>query len=447
MKYLQILILVVVLAACQSETNVDYKAALYTPEYFHKSWKKINDIVVYDILSPPVATRIYTYPTIAAYEIIAQSNPEYRSLAGQLTDFTPIPPIDTTTLTDPYLAALEVFSIIGQRLIFSEERMEAFRTEMDAEWERIGIPARVLKDSKAYAMQVAEHFGHWMATDQYKETRTMPKYAINDEPGRWQPTPPGYIDGIEPHWNKIRPMVMKSADQFAPPLPPVFDTIPGSAFYMVAKEVYDSTKTENDDYIEIASFWDCNPFVSHHRGHVLFGTKKISPGGHWLGITGIAARKADLNVIETINSYTLVSIGLWDSFISCWDAKYQSNLLRPETYINRYIDPYWRPLLQTPPFPEHTSGHSVLSATSAELLTAIFGDNFEYDDTIEIEYGLPMRSFSSFHQAADEASISRLYGGIHYRPAIELGKKQGRQIGQYILEHLETRTASIAHRQ
>ena len=148
--------------------------------------------------------------------------------------------------------------------------------------------------------------------------------------------------------------------------------------------------------------------------------------------------------METMEAYTLVSISLFDAFISCWDEKYRSNLVRPETVINTYIDGEWLPVLQTPPFPEHTSGHSVISAASALTLTKLYGDNFEYTDNVEQEYGLPIRHFQSFIQASEEAAISRLYGGIHYRPAIDFGVNQGRKVGQYVIDNVSTRKEVVS---
>jgi hypothetical protein len=182
----------------------------------------------------------------------------------------------------------------------------------------------------------------------------------------------------------------------------------------------------------IASFWDCNPFTLQQIGHVEFGLKKISPGGHWIGITGIACLKKETTLQQTVFIHTAVALTLSDAFISCWDEKYRSNRIRPETAINKWIDIRWRSLLQTPPFPEYTSGHSVISTAAATILTQILGDNFSFTDKTEIEFGLPERKFKSFLQASQEAAISRLYGGIHYRDAIENGVLQGEQIGKYI---------------
>jgi hypothetical protein len=178
----------------------------------------------------------------------------------------------------------------------------------------------------------------------------------------------------------------------------------------------------------------------HQQGHLMYATKKITPGGHWMGIVGLATRKAGLDMVGTAEAYALTSIGLFYGFISCWDEKYRSNLIRPETYINRYIDPSWTPTLQTPPFPEHTSGHSVISTASSVILTHLFGDNFAFADSTEIPYDLPVRHFESFKDAAAEAAISRYYGGIHFMPAIDYGVEQGRKVGEHVLAHVNTRT-------
>jgi hypothetical protein len=172
-------------------------------------------------------------------------------------------------------------------------------------------------------------------------------------------------------------------------------------------------------------------------GHVMYATKKISPGGHWINITALACRQTKADVAKSTAAYACVSITLADAFISCWDEKYRSIVIRPETYINNYIDQSWMPLLQTPPFPEYTSGHSVVSSASAVVLTSLFGDNFSYTDSTENEFGLHPRSFTSFNQAAEEAAVSRYYGGIHYDAAIVNGLTEGRKIGNYVLQHLK----------
>jgi len=247
------------------------------------------------------------------------------------------------------------------------------------------------------------------------------------------------MDGIEPHWKEIRKMVIDSSNQFAPKPPLDFDLTKGSAFQKQLLEVFDITNALNEDQIEIAKFWDCNPYVTHHRGHAMFATKKITPGGHWIGITAVATRKMQSSFIDTVNAYTNVSIALFDAFISCWDEKWNTLIVRPETLINQYYDEEWLPLLQTPPFPEYTSGHSVISRAAAVILTDLYGDDFSFTDTTEVAYGLGERTYTSFFHAAEEAAISRLYGGIHYRMAIDEGVVQGQAVGEHIIKNLQTR--------
>jgi hypothetical protein len=148
--------------------------------------------------------------------------------------------------------------------------------------------------------------------------------------------------------------------------------------------------------------------------------------------------------MRSAETYAWVSVSLADGFISCWDEKYRSKLIRPETVINQHIDEKWEPLLQTPPFPEYPSGHSVISSSAAVALTHLYGENFAFVDSTEVEYGLTARKFNSFIEASEEAAISRLYGGIHYRSAIENGVDQGRKVGTHIVSRLETRKKPIA---
>ena len=194
---------------------------------------------------------------------------------------------------------------------------------------------------------------------------------------------------------------------------------------------------DTSEEIAIAQFWDCNPYVSVTRGHLMFATKKITPGAHWMGIAEIACKKTNADFNKTVFAYTHTSIGIFDAFISCWDEKYRSNLIRPETLINNNIDENWKPILQTPPFPEYVSGHSVVSGAAATVLTSIFGDNFAFLDDTELPYGLPVRSFDSFNAAAQEAALSRMYGGIHYRAAVEIGLDQGIEVGELVVKKLQ----------
>lgn len=423
---------------CTTEKNTMYIEKIQNPEFFQSAMQNLTDIIVHDIFSPPVASRVYLYPTVAAYEIIAQKYPDkYNSLVGQVKELSTIPsPSDKNV--DHHLASLFAFNTVGKALIFSENKMELFEKNFKTQLKELNVPSKVIKASEAYGQAVAVFIKEWASKDMYSQTRTYPKYTIKEEDRFWKPTPPDYMDGIEPHWKEIRTMVLDSSDQFSPKDPLPFDLNEGSPFQKQLMEVFEVTNNLDEEQINIAKFWDCNPYVTHHKGHAMFATKKITPGGHWMGITAIATRKAKSSFDETINAFTNVTISLFDGFISCWDEKWDTLIVRPETLINQYYDEEWLPLLQTPPFPEYTSGHSVISRAAAVTLTDLFGDNFDFVDTTEIAYGLPERSYTSFIHASEEAAISRLYGGIHYMMAIEEGIKQGQGVGDYIVQGLQT---------
>lgn len=435
---LNAIVAAVFFVSCQIKTT----PIVITPEDYYLTTDKVTEIMIHDIFSPPVASRILSYPNVAAYEIIAGYNTKYNSLSGQLHELTPIPVFnDTNGTLNPQLAALIAHIEVSKGLIFSEDKLIELRDSLYNVWEKTNKSE--FEIAREYGLEVAEHIKSWMNKDNYKQTRSMPKYTVSsDDPSRWQPTPPAYMDAVEPHWAKIRPFVIDSASQFKPTPPLVFSLDKKSDFYKELIEVYTigNTTIENGDAskeIKIAQFWDCNPYVSVSSGHLMFATKKITPGAHWMGIVKIAARKTNSNFDDTIFACTKTSLAIADAFISCWDEKYRSNLIRPETLINQYIDENWKPILQTPPFPEYPSGHSVVSGAAATALTDIFGDNFRFDDDTEISFGLPVRSFNSFNEAADEAAISRMYGGIHFRKAIEVGVKQGRNLGKFVNEKLK----------
>lgn len=419
-----------------------------SPEVLHGSIDTVTEIMIHDIFSPPVASRIFAYPNVAAYEIMASQNGDYNSLVGQITDLKEIPQPNAAETVNYEVAAMVAHMDLSRRLIFSEEKLTPFRDSLYAEWQQTN--EKVFNASKDYGLQVADHIAAWMKDDNYNQTRTMPKFTVDtDDPTRWQPTPPAYMEGIEPHWNKIRPFVIDSANQFMPAPPPPFSMEEGSDFYKEVREVYDisnqiTEKGDTSEEIAIAKFWDCNPYVSVTRGHLMFATKKITPGAHWIGIVKIATRKTDSDFAKTLFAYTKTSLAIADAFISCWDEKYRSNLIRPETLINTHIDENWKPVLQTPPFPEYTSGHSVVSGAAGVALTSIFGDDFAFDDDTEVPYGLPVRSFPSFEAAANEAAISRMYGGIHYRKAVDVGVKQGRDLGRFLVDNLKMANTSVS---
>ena len=442
MRYL--LLILVVAFACNSK--VDFEVGEVDPGHLHRTMKKITDVIVHDIFSPPVASRIYVYSSIAAYEAAVPGNPLLKSMAGQLNGLSELPKPDPNKKYCFELSSVHALAKVGTALIFSEDDVKAYHEKTLESFRKSGMPKEMYNNSIAFGEEVAAQILAWADKDNYKQTRTFEKYSVTlSDPATWKPTPPAYIEGIEPSWTKIRTFVLDSSSQFIPNPPTPFSTDKNSKFYEEVMEVYNAVSKLDDERKEIAYFWDCNPYVMNVRGHVMFATKKITPGGHWINITRISSEAANADFYQSAEAYTMVSLALADAFIACWDEKYRSKLVRPETYINQFIDEEWLPLLQTPPFPEHTSGHSVASTAAAIALTKVYGDNFHFVDSTEVEFGLPVRTFNSFKEAAEEAAISRLYGGIHYMPAITEGVKQGKAVGELLINRIQTRREELVN--
>ena len=228
------------------------------------------------IFFSPVASRVYVYPNIAAYSII-QKIRKYKSLVNFLDNFPEINDPNNSDGVNYDLSALIAHMEISKQLIFSEYMMTEFRDSLYEKWKNQN---RVeFKKSKDYALKVVDAISEWINKDNYNQTRTMPKFMVDPSNiERWQPTPPSYMDGIEPHWNKIRPFALDSSSQFKPNPPPKFSMDKNSNFYKELKEVYEITNKitllgDESEEIAIAQFWDCNPYVSVTRGHMMFATK------------------------------------------------------------------------------------------------------------------------------------------------------------------------------
>jgi hypothetical protein len=422
------------LFACKQK---DYTKYTNDPILYCKTVKKLNDVVLYNNFSPVVASRNYAYANIAAYECMVAGDSTYQSLSGQIKHLPPMPRPSANQKIDYHLASLLAFVKVGNAVTFPEGVLMDYWKELKKNADKAGMPDDVLENTVAFSDAVAAAVMNWSKGDNYAQTRSAEKFTVTQAEGRWIPTPPAYSQAMEPKWCDIRPLLLDSAAQFMPPAPPAYnmkDT--ASLFCRELMEVKKIGENLTEEQKHIADFFDDNPFNLHVTGHVMYATKKFSPPGHWMNIVGIAAEKSKADFNKTVAAYTETAIALFDGFIACWKSKFSTNTIRPETVINKLVDPSWQPYIQTPPFPSYVSGHSVISAASAEVMTHHFGENFSYTDTSGLEFGIANRSFKSFREASLEASWSRLYGGIHYRSDLEQGNLVGKQIGEYVVGRL-----------
>jgi hypothetical protein len=427
------------IALCLYSCKPDKDHTTFTNDtlLYCKTVKKLNDIVLYNNFPPVIASRNYAYANIAAYECVAAGDSSYQSLAGQIKHLPPMPkPVDKSKI-DFHLAALLSFVKVGNAVTFPEGVLMDYYNELKTKSDDAGMSSEIMEATVDFSEQVTAAIMKWSKDDNYAKTRSAEKYTVTSEDGKWTPTPPAYAQALEPRWCDIRPLALDSCTQFTAPSPPAFDIKDQkSKYYAELMEVKNLSDSLTAEQKHIADFFDDNPFNLHVSGHVMYATKKFSPPGHWMNIVGIAAEKSGADFNKTVAAYTATSIALFDGFIACWTAKYKTACIRPETVINKYFDQNWRPYIQTPPFPSYVSGHSVISSASAETMTHFFGDNFNYTDTSEAEFGIPHRSFKSFRDAALEASWSRLYGGIHFRADLEEGMIMGKNIGEYIVRNI-----------
>lgn len=419
-----------------------------TPELSNKDLAKVIDqmteFMIHDVTNPPLAARFYSYACLAGYEVIALNDSNCVSMEGVLNDFPQIKkPLDSGAYSYQ-LSAILAMTGTAKKMQPSGSHFKEFEEKFLDSCRKIGFSEEIIRYSKSYALQISKQILVYAKADRYNRISNYPRYTPLGTEGSWYPTPPAFFAPVEPYFNTVRPFSLDSASQFKPVPPVSYSKDKNSEFFKMLTANYKAGGPGlTDSNRVIAAFWDCNPFALKNEGHLLVGMKKISPGAHWLGIAGIACQQSGKSFQKSLEVYTVVAVGLMDSFLGCWDEKFRSNRIRPETAIRNLIDPQWRPLLQTPPFPEYLSGHSCISSTSATILTHYFGDNYKYTDNVEEKYGLNARTFSSFHEAAREAGISRFYGGIHFMDAIDNGMTMGTAVGQLIVNKLKNKQSKF----
>jgi hypothetical protein len=391
-------------------------------------------VMIHDVTNPPLAARFFAYTSMSGYEVLSKNDPKMQRLDTILNNYPAIKPPSVTTGFDTRLSAVFAMVATASKLQPSGAALKAFEQKLIDSCLNAGFSQGKIDSSLKYGQQISAQVLAYAKSDGYNKISNYKRYILKETPGSWDPTPPAYIAAVEPYFSTVRPLTLKSSGQFIPVPPVPFSTEKSSAFYKYLLQCHSlDADSLSADKRTVAAFWDCNPFAVQDNGHMQIGLKKISPGAHWMGITGIACKKAGVDFESAIQVNTMVAIGLMDSFISCWNEKYKTNRIRPETAIHKYMDARWHSFLQTPPFPEYLSGHSVISSTAAAILTSFFGDNFKYTDDVEVDFGVPARQFNSFNKAATEAGYSRLLGGIHFQDGITNGKTQGELVGAWVL--------------
>jgi membrane-associated phospholipid phosphatase len=386
--------------------------------------------------SPPVASRALAYLGLALYESTAPGVPGAASLAGQLNELSSLPwaqpdeALHWPTVANAALAAMT-------RLMYSnasaenKARIDLLERSLPVKYGQDFDPAlrsaEIANRSETFGKLMAMALMTWARTDGGHEAwgplrRHREPYVPPSGPGQWSATPPAFAPALLPWWGENRPFVLKHGSDCPAPAPPAYSEDPASAFYREAQEVYRLSNQATQEQRQYALYWADDP------------GKTPTPAGHWMHIATDLLRARNATLAGAAQTYASLSIAMADAFIAAWHTKYVVNLLRPVTFVQLTIDSNWVPaLVHTPPFPEYPSGHSVQSAAAAAVLARHFGADTAFTDNTHNDRGWGPRTFKSFGAAADEAALSRLYAGIHFRSGIELGKVQGQCVARRVL--------------
>ena len=424
------MVMLVVLASFGALGATAAQANTTQPQEVLRTWYKLSLELVRHTptYSPPVASRSLAYLGVTVFEAVAASSGELQSLAGQLNGLQAVPQREAGKTYDEAVVVQAAMAFSAQNFFENtgptgQRAMAKLESKLRAEVSA-DLPADVVIRSETYGRAVAAHVLAWSADDGGAVIENMGfpmQYQLTPGAAHWVPTSliVQQQKPLLPEWGKNRTFAMPNGAACALSAPPAYSEDKTSEFYRQALEVFQTKRDMTPEQRAIARFWSDDPMLSP------------TPPGHWVSIALQILERDNVGLDKSVDVLARLGVAEADAFIGCWDAKFQYDLVRPVTYIRRTMDPRWEPLLITPPFPEYPSGHSTQSGAAAEVLTKLFGENFAFEDATRKGDGLKPRVFPSFWAAANEAGISRLYGGIHFRAAIERGLEQGRCIGAF----------------
>ena len=473
-------------SALLSLTGCSREASAPDPQLVAQWLRSSLAFVRSERLGPAVATRISAYASIALFEgYAADSASRLRSMAGQLNGLGALPvppeagPVDGATAASEAIRTV-LDSLFRDGFASTRRTIDSLAKAQVVARESAGVAPSVRDRSVLHGHALGEAILAWAAVDSFFATRgrpwTPPKgrdmwentatvdqyvpqmlsgqsdLVVTNNPNaaidlervseKWvftnrpkavgSNTLPTFnpVRPTEPYWGNLRTFVIRDGDECAPSAPPAYSEVPGSDFWKMGKEFADSVGSLTPEKRQIALFWADNPVAT--------GT----PGFHWISVINQMIQARRLTADEAVEVYAITSLAIADAFIGCWRAKYRTSVVRPVTYMHRVFDPAFATVIPTPPFPEYTSGHSVQSGAAVAVLSATLGDAIPFVDSSQVDIGQPPRAFASFIAARDEMAISRVYGGVHYMPAVINGVAQGQCIGQTVLSRLKTRTGA-----
>ena len=469
-RRLLFLVVLIAPAACHPSPDAD-------PRMVSEWERALYGVVRAERLSPPVASRVFAYASVGLYSGLTATDPKAAPLVGVVNGLDSLPHPDAGTSYDPTLTAVAaehtvLDSLFAEGLPTTRSALSRLADSLEHARRDLGVAGDVAARSTDFGRRIGLAIVSWSHGDGFDSTRGKAYVApvgaglwVNDDPATLYATqslsgasqavtpsnpanalragtvddrslildrpkrsgrktlPPTNMAGVtEPYWGYNRPFVLHAWNDCPAPLPPTFSLKPGTPLYEDARVVWETGKQLTPAQRETALYWADN------------GGETGTPAGHWLSIASQMVTERHLSAAQAAWVMVATSVSLNDAFIAAWGYKFRLNLIRPRTFIRETMDSTWEPAIPTPPFPEYLAGHSTISAAAADAMTAILG-TAPFEDSTSIPLGHAVRKFNSFRDAAIEAGMSRIYGGIHF-PS---GNLEGRKLGDCVASKVQAR--------
>ncbi|THH42099.1 phosphoesterase [Neolewinella litorea] len=388
--------------------------------------------------TPTYASRCLGYFGLTMYESVVPGDPDYRTLAGQLSGLPTLPSPDPGVeyhwpLSLSAGQATILRALYNHTSDANKARIDSLEAAVADYYSREGVTEEVAARSGDFGRSVAKAIFHWSQSDGGHRAylRNFEKDMVHpDFPGAWKP--PLFAQSfshhpLHPRWGTNRPFVPANYQMDPPDFIP-YDTVPGSPYYEQFRRVYEKDLTLTEAEKEAALWWGDDP------------DETFTPPGHSYYLATEVLKSQNPSLMVCAETYARTGMAVADAFINCWKWKFAFFSERPNTFIPQFIDPEWESFWPDPPFPAFPSGHAIQAAAASTVLQDLYGNNVPVTDRAHEgrerdhirDVGFPVRQFERLSDIARETADSRFYGGIHTPQDNDQGLKKGAEIGQNI---------------
>lgn len=364
----------------------------------------------------------FGYIGIGLYESVRNAKPDALSFSSKLYQMPVMPAIDNSKKYNWEISANAAMADLTRKFFIGISTADSTSIDsLENAYDQKYNPAsdNFLR-SQSYGKSIAAAIYNWRLADDINFTNTG--YTVPNFPGSWVPTPPLYLNPpVLPFLGNASTYLKEDLQVVAPKFPVPYSEDQNSRYYKIAKELYDVSKNLTTEQMNIANFWvDQGDGIGY------------TPQGHDMSILTQVIEQENVNLLKAAEAYAKAGIAERDAAIICFKSKYKYTLVRPVSYIQKVIDASWLPFIVTPPHPEYPAAHALITGSVMQAASSVLGNQISFTDHTYDFRGWTPRSFSSLFDAAQEAGMSRLYGGIHYHVSIHTGLQMAKDIGSRI---------------